>query len=228
MILVTRNQEKSNIVSKKLNAKGFKTLICPLFTVRINRVGFFDIILLKLSKVHSIIITSSNAIGYLQKLRMAKSIKLFSIGKETTLELRSLGYTNIIQGDNTAKSLLSIIPKNIYKNDKILYLRGDVVTRNLDVELRNNGFKTQSIIAYKILEKKCLSKSVINGICTSEITDVTAYSKNSVLIFHKLLLKYNLLEYCNKIRLLCLSDEIVTYCRSIGFKKVKNINKILD
>ncbi len=221
MILITRNKEKSLILDQELQNKGFKTIIWPLFKVIYRKISIFHTTLLKFYNIQAIIISSSNAINYLEKLKFNKNIQIFAISNKTASNLQERGYHNIKTAQNSAKSLLELTKNNSNKKGLLLYLCGEVITENLDLELGNKGFNTKKIIAYKIQEQKYLSNEVITKIQHGEITDVTIYSKNTATIFYKLLLKHNLLEYCSKIKLLCFSDEIANHCKKIGFANSK-------
>lgn len=227
MILITRNEEKSLFLSKKLQKKGFKTIIYPLFTIIPGKISFLQKFLLKFSKIQAVLLTSSNAIPYLEKIKLDKNIKIFAVGNETATNLQKLGYKNIKKGQNSAYSLLKLAQKNLNKKDLILYLSGEIITQDLAAKLNDDGFKAQKIISYKIKETDFLTNQIIKNIKNNKIDEVVIYSQNTAKIFHTLLKKHDLLKYCKKIKLLCFSDKIVNFSRSIGFTNCQNLNQIL-
>jgi uroporphyrinogen-III synthase len=228
MILVTRDQEKSIILAQKLRNKGLKTIICPLFKVKHIKVSLLNKILFRLFRPKTILITSSNSIDYLEHLKLSKSTNILSVGVNTTQNLKTLGYDNIQTANNSAESLFDLAKQELTKNKLALYLRGEIIKSNLRNELKHYGFKTKQVICYKIVEHHYIEENVIEKIHNHEISGITIYSKNTLLILHKLFLKHNLLEYCKEIKLLCLSEDIRKYSKELGFRKNENINKILQ
>ncbi len=228
MILVTRNQDKSLELSQKLRDKGFATITYPLFQVLVNKISIPDKIFFNKNPIDAVVISSNNAIKYLQEIQLSKNIAIFTIGENTANNLQELGYSNIKKAQNSAISLLELVKNCVNKQEQIIYLCGEIVTIDLSEKLQDEGFKAKKIISYKIQEQNYLCDEVITKIKNYTIEFVTIYSKNTLTIFHKLLLKHNLLEYCSSIKLLCLSDEIIKYAARIGFPKGTNINLILN
>lgn len=226
MILITRDPEKSNILARKLQEKGLKTMISPLFEVLTSQISPNQEEFFKNNQINSLIISSSNVIDYLTNMKLPKDIQIFAIGQRTAQNLQEFGYKNIKYAQNSANSLLELVKNNSRKEDQIIYLSGEIITIDLAQELEKAGFKAKKIIAYKIKEEKSLSDEVILAIKNKKIKQVTIYSQNTLNIFQKLILKHNLLEYCNELELLCLSDELVKFAKKAGFTKSQNINII--
>jgi len=229
MILITRDYENSLELSQNLQNKGFKSIIFPLFTIITKKFAIFDKIFLKFyQKSKTILISSSNAIPYLEKLNFDRNIKIFAVGQKTADKLLKLNYKNIQIAQNSAKSLLNLAYKKVNKTDLVIYLSGKIITQDLAKNLRKEGYKTKRIICYHTKEQKYLPKNIIDKIKSGKINDVTIYSQNTLNIFYKLLSKYNLLEYCKIINLLCFGDKIIDCANKIGFTNSKNIQKILE
>lgn len=221
-ILITRPKKEAKILAKKLENIGFETVIQSLFSIKTNSPQEFY------NNPQAIIITSSNACNFLEKLNLPKNILILSVGENTKNSIMKLGFNNIISASNSADSLYKLALKTLFPNKGlVIYLSGEIITIDIAKKLSKEGFQTIRIIAYKTVRKTKLSNNLINQIKNHKINLVTIYSKETAVIFYKLLLKHNLLEYFTKIKLLCLSKNIALYCKKLGFKKTGLISQII-
>ena len=221
-ILITRPKKEAKILAEKLEKIGFETVIESLFSVRKNSPDQFY------QNPQAIIVTSANACDFFKKLDLAKNTLILCVGENTKNAIIKLGFNNIIPANNSAISLYNLAIKKLSrKKGLIIYLSGKIITVDIAKKLNNKGFEAIRIIAYQTIKKTKLSASLINQIKNNQINSTTIYSKETAAIFHKLLLKHNLLEYFDKIKLLCLSKNIVLYCRQLGFRKTGLISQTL-
>lgn len=221
-ILLTRPRESSKILAVQLQKKGFKAIISPLFEVEHLK----NIVL---QKPQAILITSMNSIPALLESGVSKDTKILAVGTQTKNKIKGYGYNNTASASGSASRLKELaLDKLSPRSGPCIHLSGEIVTIDLAQELSREGFQAQKMVAYKIIESKSLSTNVINKIKSRSIDTTLVYSQNTASIFHKLLTKHNLLEYCQSIRLLCLSDKISNYCLELGFEQVGNIKEIID
>ena len=120
MILITRSKDQSLILKQNLIDKGFQTIIYPLFDIVFYKKNTFSKIFFNSNKVKNILITSSNAINYLESLNLSKNIQILSIGNQTSKNLENLGYSNIKTAKDSAQSLLNLAKSQISKKDMTL------------------------------------------------------------------------------------------------------------
>ena len=90
-----------------------------------------------------LIFTSANAVRFLKLKNDDKKIKCFCVGNLTERSLRLKGFNNTIAASGTVYAMqLKNLIINTEKNIKNLaYLCGDVISYELDKELRQEGFK---------------------------------------------------------------------------------------
>lgn len=228
MILITREEDKSSVLSNKFKEMGFESLVHPLFEVVNSKSGFLRNLLFKFSKPQAILVTSANVAPFLASSSIDRNIRIFAIGDQTAKSLRKSGFRNIKKAFNSSGSLLSLTLKNLKKeNGLVLYLSGEVITQDLALSLQKKGFKAKRIICYKTNPVEKLSDQVIEKIKSGKITQVVLYSQNTAKIFHELLNKHGLFAGSKTIKLLCFSDKIVTFCRNLGFQNCQNLNQTL-
>ncbi|MDA9231101.1 uroporphyrinogen-III synthase [Rickettsiales bacterium] len=224
MILVTRDKVSSIITAKKLNKRGFKTAIMPLFKIVYFKVNCFRKIWLKFSNFDIVVLSSANAINYLQQLYFDKDkIKIYVVGTKTADKVRSFGYQNIYIANNSSSSLIKLLQKKVSKKSRLLYLCQKYATGNINLNLEKEGYKIKKIIAYKANSIEYLSEEILNDIKLSKFSGVTIYSKRTAQIFLKLIRKYNIFAACKNIQFLCFSNEICEYCHKLGFRNTQNI-----
>ena len=95
-----------------------------------------------------LIFTSVNAVRFLKLKNDDKNIKCFCVGNLTERSLRLKGFNNTVAASGTVNALKNII-MNSEKNIKNLaYLCGEVISYELDKELKQEGFKVSKIINY--------------------------------------------------------------------------------
>lgn len=212
-ILLTRPQEASQKIAQNLAKKNLLSLIQPLFSIiQINNFQPIN------QKIQAVLISSSSAIFALEKLLLKKDILVFAIGEKTALEIKKLGYQNILIANNSAASLLNLALKNLSKSQGlILYLSGEIITLDIAEKLREQNFEAKRIVAYKTKEAASFSTSTIEEIKQEKIGEVWIYSKNSLRIFYKLAKKHNLLECLSRIKILCLTKEISDLAYEMNF-----------
>jgi len=219
LILITRPKKQAEILSKKLIAKGYKTVIEPLLKIKSNR--NIDISEVDPKKILAVLITSNNAVFALSKFNLPEDILIIAVGKNTGDKIKKSGYKNVVCANNSASDLESLASQILMiKKGLVLYLSGNKVTLDLAESLNSKGFKAIRINVYETSEKSELSKNIIHKIRNNSINEILIYSLNTAEIFYNLILKHNLLEYCRDIKLSCLSKKISNYLVSKNFKNV--------
>lgn len=176
-----------------------------------------------------IVITSQNAVASLEKFKVNKNLKIFTVGKKTAQKIQDLGFSNIeIATENSAENLAKIIANhpNIkgFNERKIVYLRGQKINFDLKDYLQKKSINCQEIIVYKTVKKNILSEKLITNVKKNNYDSVLIFSKNSLEIFFYLSTKHNLLEYFTNSSLIVFSKKIADYAQELGidsfFKKV--------
>lgn len=222
VILITRPKKQAKLLAKKL--AHYETIIEPLLEVK--KETNIDTSVVDQCKPLAVLITSSNAVFSLSKLNLEKNILIIAVGKKTGEKIRAAGYKNVVCANSSASDLECLAIKILdIKKGPVLYLSGNKVTLDLAKSLNSKGFDAVRINVYKTTYKTELSKTTIQKIRDKSIDEVLIYSLHTGAIFYHLLLKYNLLEYCFDVKLLCLSKKILNYFAALGFNNL-SLNKI--
>ena len=77
------------------------------------------------------------------------AIYCFCIGIATEKIALSLGFQNVITADGNVRNLKEIILRNFNSSDgKILYISGEIISKDLDKELKSLGYDVKRIVNY--------------------------------------------------------------------------------
>ncbi len=221
-IIITKNKKAYKEIIQNLSNKNLHSIIPqPLFSV-IKTTNLKP----EINQPQAVIITSSNAIFALKKLQIENNTLILSVGSKTAERIRKLGYNNVLFVDNSAFLLLNLSKNILIKNQgTIVYLAGEIITLDLAKKLEELGFVSKKIIVYKTKEVRNLLPQNIEEIKNGNVEEVWIYSKNSLMIFYRLVKKYDLLEYLEQTKISCLSQEIANCAKKIGFYKTTIFNQ---
>ena len=145
-ILLTRQLQDSKDLIQKFKSNGFRVSNLPL--LEIKKLDYNEI---KINNHNAIIFTSSNAIRFLDLKNINKNILCFCVGSYTEKTARSNGFQNVFAADGNVRNLKELIQQNLSaKDNKILYISGDVVSYPLDKDLISEGYNVERLINYTV------------------------------------------------------------------------------
>ena len=171
-----------------------------------------------------LIFTSVNAVRFLKLKNDDKNIKCFCVGNLTERSLRLKGFNNTVAASGTVNALKNII-MNSEKNIKNLaYLCGEVISYELDKELKREGFKVSKIINYTSTRITDLNKESMDLIKKYPPNITLIYSQRSAESFDGIIRKYSLAELMTQCTVMCISKKIEEFLKSKGWKKTEIFN----
>ena len=172
----------------------------------------------------ALIFTSANAVRFLKLKNDDKKIKCFCVGNLTERSLRLKGFNNTIAASGTVNALKNLII-NTEKNIKnLVYLCGDVISYELDKELRQEGFKITKIINYTSAKITELSKESMDLIKKYPPNIALIYSQRSAESFDEIIRKYSIAELMTHCKVMCISKKIEKFLKSKSWKKTEVFN----
>ncbi len=215
-ILLTRHVHDSKDLIQKFKSNGFKVSNLPLLDI--SRVNYDEI---KFREYIAIIFTSSNAIRFLDLSNVDKNILCFCVGSSTEKTARSNGFQNVFAADGNVRNLLELVQRNLsVKNDKILYVSGDIVSYPLDQELISEGYNVERLINYTVKHNQNLDLSFLESLKKDMPNLVYVYSENSAKSFLNLIKKYELVDYWMNTNLMCIGEKTSSVLNVIKWKKI--------
>ena len=215
-VLLTRNLEDSKNLIQKFKSNGFKVSNLPL--LEINKVNYNET---KINNFNAIIFTSSNAIKFLDLKNIDKNILCFCVGSSTEKTARSNGFQRVYAADGNVRNLKELVQQNLSaKENKVLYVSGEVVSYPLDRELISEGYNVVRLINYSVKHNENLDLSFLESLKKNMPDLVYVYSENSAKSFLNLIKKYELVDYWMNTNLMCIGEKTSTVLNVIKWKKI--------
>ena len=215
-ILLTRPIEDSRELIIKLNNLGHKVSHLPVINVVGEEYRDFSE-----EEFKGIIFTSSNAVKNLNLKNINKNIQCFCVGSATEKTARINGFQKVYSADGNVSNLKEIIIQNYNtKNEKLIYVSGEIITTNLDKDLISEGYNVDRIINYKVLPVENLDLKFLKELKSSIPEIVFIYSQNSAESFLKMIKNYNLQSLWMNTNLMCISETTSSVLNEIKWKKI--------
>ena len=155
-----------------------------------------------------------------------KNIRIFSVGFETTYQLKKLSYTNIVQANNSSKSLHNLIVNNTKKEDYGLWIAAKNRSIELEKNLLNYNRKIEIVEGYSTHPILELPKPLQMDLIEYNFLNLVIFSSRNVSIAKQILENYNLFNIVkNKATLYVNSENVAKKAESIGWRNIKIIKK---
>tara|TARA_B100000287_G_scaffold421213_1_gene461591 strand:- start:45 stop:743 length:699 start_codon:yes stop_codon:yes gene_type:complete len=215
-ILLTRPLEDSQELILRFKSLGHQVSHLPV--INIEKKDYENI---NLNEFKGIIFTSANAIKNLDVSKINKNIFCFCVGEATEKIVKEKGFQNIFTASGNVANLKEIILQNFdQKIGNLVYASGEIISYDLDLELKKEGYTIKRIITYKVNSNQILSDEFIKELKSSIPEIVFIYSENSARSYLNLLKKYNLLDIWMETNLMCLGEKASSVLNEIKWKKI--------
>ena len=131
------------------------------------------------------------------------------------------GFQNVFAADGNVRNLKELVQQNLSKKDnKILYVSGDVVSYPLDKDLISEGYNVERLINYTVKHNENLDLSFLESLKKDMPNLVYVYSENSAKSFLNLIKKYELVDYWMNTNLMCIGEKTSSVLNVIKWKKI--------
>lgn len=215
-ILLTRPLEDSQELILRFKSLGHQVSHLPV--INIEKKDYENI---NFSEFKGIIFTSTNAIKNLDVSKINKNIFCFCVGDATEKIVKEKGFQNIFTASGNVANLKEIILQNFdQKIGNLVYVSGELISYDLDLELKKEGYTIKRIITYKVNSNQILSDEFIKKLKSSIPEIVFIYSENSARSYLNLLKKYNLIDIWMETNLMCLGEKASSVLNEIKWKKI--------
>ena len=215
-ILLTRPLEDSKELIMRFKSLGHQVSHLPV--INIEKIVYEEP---NFNEFKGIIFTSSNAIKNLDVSKINKCIFCFCVGNATEKIAKEKGFQNIYTAEGNVSNLKEIILQNFdSKNGNLLYISGELISYDLDKELKLEGYTVERLINYSVNSNEKLSDEFVEQLKTSIPEIVFIYSENSARSYLNLLKKYNLIDNWMNTNLMCLGEKSSSVLNEIKWKKI--------
>ncbi len=215
-ILLTRPIEDCNEMILKFQSLGHKVSHLPLISIKSMKHES-----IKYSNFKGIIFTSANAIKFLDLKDIDKNINCFCVGSATEKKAKSVGFQNIFVADGNVNNLKEIILSNFDSSyGKLLYVTGEVISKNLDQSLISEGYTIKRIINYKVNPNEKFDNNFIEKLKEDMPNIIYVYSQNSAISLLNIIKNYYLESLFMNTNLMCISEKTSSILNEIKWKKI--------
>ena len=215
-ILLTRQIEDSLDLIVRFQKLGHMVSHLPLLTI--EKVLYDD---QPIKDCKSIIFTSANAIKFLETKAIDKSINCFCVGSATEKKAKNVGFHNIISAEGNVKNLKELILQNVDTSDgNIVYVSGEIISFNLDQQLKDKGYSIKRIINYKTNQNKIFDVKFVDKLKNNVPQIVYIYSYNSALSFLNFIKNERVEGLWMDTNLMCLGEKTSSILNEIKWKKI--------
>jgi len=215
-ILLTRPLEDCSEMILKFQSLGHQVSHLPL--INIEKVIYEEI---NFSEYGGIVFTSANAVKFLNIEKIDKNIKCFCVGNVTEKKARSVGFQNTIAAEGNVSNLKELIIQSYEsKNKEILYISGETISFDLDLNLLSEGFKIKRIVNYRVNHNQNFEEKFINELKLNMPDMVYVYSQNSASSFLNFIKIYQTENLWMNTNLLCIGEKTSSILNEIKWKKI--------
>ena len=215
-ILLTRPLEDCSDLIIKFKKLGHSVSHIPLIKIKKMEHGEINF-----NDFSAIIFTSSNSIKNLKLDNINKNLKCFCVGSATEKLARASGFQNVIAADGNVRALKELILQNHEKKDgKILYVSGELISYNLEKELRKEGYEIMRIINYSVEHNDEIKDDLIEELKKNIPDIVYVYSENSSKSFLNIIKKYQLIDSWMNTNLMCIGEKTSSVLNEVKWKKI--------
>ena len=215
-ILLTRPLEDSMELIKRFKDNGITVSHLPL--IKINKIEYPK---LNSSEYKIIVFTSSNAIRNLDTKDFNKNTLCFCVGDATEKTAKQKGFHNTFSAGGNVSNLRELILQNLEKKtEKILYVSGELISFNLEEDLRKEGYEIIRIINYSVEHNDEIKDDLIEELKKNIPDIVYVYSENSSKSFLNIIKKYQLIDSWMNTNLMCIGEKTSSVLNEVKWKKI--------
>ena len=143
--------------------------------------------------------------------------KLFVVGEQTAIRAREAGFHHVqVFADVSALRHWfegQHIKQNIKEKNKILYLRGEVISADIASDLGPYGYDVDELITYRALPNVSFSSEFLAMVKSGQIGGISFFSKRTAMIFMSLASGNGVLKSLRHVPVYCISDHVASYVR---------------
>ena len=215
-ILLTRPLEDCSEMIVRFRSLGHMVSHLPL--LKIIKVNFDQI---NFSNYKGIIFTSANAIKFLECKKIDKNTLCFCVGSATEKQAKSAGFQNIISAEGNVGNLKELIFQNFDQNEgKLIYVSGETITFDLDIQLAKEGYNIERTISYRAVHNEKFDETFVEKLKNNMPDMVYVYSQNSALSFLKFIKIYQSENLWINTNLMCIGEKTSAILNEIKWKKI--------
>ncbi|GBD43197.1 hypothetical protein HRbin40_00665 [bacterium HR40] len=201
-ILITRAREQAEETARELRARGFLTLVDPVFEVR--RVPFAAP---PPAEVQAVVLTSANAAYALGREFLDKPV--FAVGEATARAAQARGAFHLrISGGGWQELAERIVRELAPAGGRVLHFSGREVRGELASVLEERGFRYERVVVYETAPREEIGSRTRHALSRRAIGAILLFSPRTAATFARLVRAAGLESRLEGIVCLCLSEAV--------------------
>jgi uroporphyrinogen-III synthase len=175
-----------------------------------------------LSGAQAVLLTSANGARELAKAASVdRNMSAYCVGPATAEPLVQAGFVSLHCARGTATDLVRLVHCGLDPRDgPLVYLSGNVVSRDLGPLLAPYGFEIRREIVYESRPARTLTDEARHAIEAGEVAVVLFLSVRTALTFRDIAVAGGLTQACEAIRAVTLSQQIARALEPLKFAQV--------
>ncbi len=221
LVFITRALEDARATARKVEARGYQTLIEPL--LRIHPLEWVEP---GWSGIPAVIITSHNALQGFDGHAVPRDRMFFVVGARTASGLRARGYIHVTGTVEKSEDLPYPLRLQIRPEEgTLLHLTSPHAHDDFYQALRDEGYPIAARHVYRAEESDQISAAAAEMLAEGRVDAALFYSARTVRIFEGLTHRQNAAAGLKKTRALCLSPAVAAACNEKLWKSVEAAHK---
>jgi uroporphyrinogen-III synthase len=222
LILITRAAEDAKQTAADVAALGFAVMSDPMLTIQPLEAG--------LAHGAAIIVTSRNALSWLEQQKCFYDVLLFIVGEETAARFKAAGFTNIGAVVPQSVDLPKVIKGSVQPAaGNLVHVTSEDAQTDFYDTLLDDGYGIEQIHVYKAVAATALAADTIRALQAKRIFAITFYSARTARIFQALAAGESLRD----VTAVCLSDAVadalsVAQWKAVCVAKSPNHTAMMD
>ena len=217
-VIVTRTSPGVHKTVAKLKEIGVKPIASPLLSVKFAETAEIPI------DPAVTIFTSVNGVKSYAQLTDRRDSRVFCIGAESHAVAEKMGWPVLASSHGGTKEFVNLLEKNIDPSEGlVVHPTNPRTAYGITEMLQDRGYTAQMVDCYTTERKQKLSKKATDALQSDDCT-VMFYSTEAVMAF----LGIQDSKENKDVRIIGLSDNIVSNLRHVGFRRIWVAEKPID
>ncbi len=211
-LLVTRPQPDADRFADALREIGVRPVLAPLLEIYPSRAALPD-----LAGFTALAASSAAAIRRFAATTNRRDLPLFTVGTASASEAREMGFAQVVSGGGDARALATTLRSRLRREHHVLYLRGEVVARDLAELMGPLGPVITSWVGYAMRPVARLPEAALEALTTGGLDGVTLMSARTAATFRALIAAEQPGIPMDRLRAYCLSHGVAEAVADMGW-----------
>jgi len=216
-VLVTRPREDVEPLASELAARGHRTWLAPMLTIRVDPKAVPD-----LSDVQALLFTSANGVRAFAARSVRRDLPALAVGKATAAAARAAGFAEVTSAGGDVETLAEVVAARLTPSRGVLYhAAGQATAGDLRTRLETAGFTVRREMLYAATPATGLPPDVRTALCAGCLDAALFFSPRTAWTFATLIDQGELTAACRPLMAVCLSAAVAGRVGHLPWRAVR-------